>query len=283
MKAIQTLALGLAAFTPLASAWPKWLPDVDALVVRQNEETTAAATATQAASATAGAKATATTADETATNTGGAKTTNLNTAKIPTGTQTGTAKGTGTNTESDSSQTTFDARDPVGSVEMIEPARTAAAINLYKIGDYVTWKWNYTNVQSNPTAVDVLISCSSRTQAWTLTQNMSFVEPATYTWDTSVQATDPSAPLGNDEYTLIIYDAESQVTATAAAGFLGSSNALKFGMYKPQEYQPLNEWNCATCESAATALNAKPVDLAVAMSMLTIAGFTWFVAGLGVF
>lgn len=38
MKAVQSLALGLAVFTPLASAWPKWLPDVDALVVRQNDE-----------------------------------------------------------------------------------------------------------------------------------------------------------------------------------------------------------------------------------------------------
>ncbi|KAE9567675.1 hypothetical protein CGCF415_v011304 [Colletotrichum fructicola] len=280
MKAVHTLALGLAVFSPLASAWPQWLPDVDALVVRQNDESTAAATATQAASATTGAKATDTTAD--ATNTGGAKTTNLNTAKVKTGTNTGSATGTGTDATA-SSESTFDARDPVGSVVMVDPATTANSINLYKIGDYVTWKWNYTNVQATPTAVDVLISCSSRSQTWTLTQNMSWAEPASYTWDTSVQATDASAPLGNDAYTLIIYDAESSVTATAGAGYLGVSNALTFGMYQPQAYTPLSDFNCPTCDSAASALNSKAISMAVGMSIITVASFTWFVAGLGMF
>ncbi|KAJ0297055.1 hypothetical protein COL5a_010770 [Colletotrichum fioriniae] len=277
MKAVQSLALGLAVFTPLASAWPKWLPDVDALVVRQNDESSTAA-ATQTATAKTGATASATaTAQET--NTGGAKTTNLNTAKLPTGTETGTGTKTGT---SKSKSTSFDDTDPAGGITMITPAATAQSINLYKIGDYVTWGWNYTNLQASPTAIDVLVSCSSMAQTWTLTQNMTFAQPASFTWDSSVQATDPSAPLRNDEYTLVIYDAESSVSATAQPGYLGVYSSFKFGMYKAQEYKPLNEWNCATC-SAASGLDSKALGMAVGMSILTVASFTWFVAGVGMF
>ncbi|GKT87968.1 hypothetical protein CT0861_01894 [Colletotrichum tofieldiae] len=288
MKAVQSLALGLAVFTPLASAWPRWLPDVDALVVRQNDESSAPA-ATETAATRTGATATPTatptgTAEET--RTGGARTTNLNTAKgsSETGTETGTGSRTGTKTgTSKSKSTAFDETDPQGSVVMITPAATAQSINLYKIGDFVTWGWNYTNLQATPTAIDVLVSCSSMAQTWTLTQNMSFAQPASLTWDSSVQKTDASAPLRNDEYTLIIYDAESSVSATAAPGYLGVSNSFKFGMYLPKEYTPLNEWNCAVCKSAAPSLNSKAVGMAVGMSMVTVASFTWFVAGLGMF
>ncbi|CCF35253.1 hypothetical protein CH063_07075 [Colletotrichum higginsianum] len=286
MKAAQSLALGLAVLAPLASAWPKWLPDVDALVVRQNDESSApAATETPASRTGATATPTATGTAE-GTRTGGARTTNLNTAQGSTGTGTarGTQTGTGTRTGTGQSKSTaFDETDPQGSVVMITPAATAQSINLYKIGDFVTWGWNYTNLQATPTAIDVLVSCSSMAQTWTLTQNMSFAQPASFTWDSSVQKTDASAPLRNDEYTLVIYDAESSVSATAAAGYLGVSNSFKFGMYLPQEYKPLNEWNCAVCKSAAPSLNSKAIGMAVGMSMVTVASFTWFVAGLGMF
>ncbi|KAK2062519.1 hypothetical protein LY76DRAFT_589379 [Colletotrichum caudatum] len=278
MKAVQSLALGLAVLTPLASAWPKWLPDVDALVVRQNDESSAPA-ATETPAPKTGTIPTPTTTETTAeTKTGGAKTTNLNTAKGSTETGTGTKTGTGK-----PKPTTFDDTDPQGSVVMITPAPAQQAINLYKIGDYVTWGWNYTNLQATPTAIDVLVSCSAMAQTWTLTQNMSFAQPASFTWDSSVQASDPSAPLRNDEYTLIIYDAESSVSATAPAGYLGVSNTFKFGMYLPQQYTPLSDWNCAVCKSSAPSLNNKAVGMAVGMSMATVASFTWFVAGLGMF
>ncbi|OLN81604.1 hypothetical protein CCHL11_05539 [Colletotrichum chlorophyti] len=281
MKAVQSLTLGLAVFTPLASAWPKWLPDVDALVVRQNDESSAPATQTATARATAtptaeGTNTASNTASNTAQTTNGRNTLDLNTAKAPTGTESASA------TQSGNSNSTIGENDPAGSVVMITPAATAGAINLYKIGDYVTWAWNYTNLQASPTAIDVLLSCSSRTQTWTLTQNMSFVVPATYTWDSSVQKTDPSAPLGNDEYTLVIYDAESSVTATPQPGYLAPASTFKFGMYTPQPYTPLNEWNCPVC-SAGSSLDSKAIGTAVAMSILTVASFTWFVAGLGMF
>lgn len=289
MKAAQSLAFGLAVFTPLVSAWPRWLPDVDALVVRQNDESSTAPAATETAAARTGATATpAATATGTAeeTKTDGAKTTNLNTAKgsSETGTETGTGAKTGTKTgTSKSKSTAFDETDPQGSVVMITPAATAQSINLYKIGDYITWGWNYTNLQATPTAIDVLVSCSSMAQTWTLTQNMSFAQPASFTWDSSVQKTDASAPLRNDEYTLIIYDAESSVSATAAPGYLGVSNSFKFGMYLGQAYTPLNEWNCDVCSSAVPALDSKAIGMAVGMSMVTVASFTWFVTGLGMF
>ncbi|KAK2014698.1 hypothetical protein LZ32DRAFT_185995 [Colletotrichum eremochloae] len=280
MKAVQSLALGLAVFTPLASAWPRWLPDVDALVVRQNDDSSVPAATETPAPKTGATETPQATGTAEATKTGGAKTTNLNTAKGSSETGTGTQTGTKTGKPS---PTTFDDTDPQGAVVMITPAPTQQAINLYKIGDYVTWGWNYTNLQATPTAIDVLVSCSAMAQTWTLTQNMSFAQPASFTWDSSVQQSDASAPLRNDEYTLVIYDAGSSVSATAAPGYLGVSNTFKFGMYLPQAYTPLSEWNCAVCKSAAPSLNNKAVGMAVSMSMVTVASFTWFVAGLGMF
>ncbi|TEA13210.1 hypothetical protein C8034_v005030 [Colletotrichum sidae] len=279
MKAVRALALGLAAFSPLASAWPKWLPEIDALVVRQNEDAaSSAASATEAETARTGAAPTQTTAKATATESNAVKTGNLNTAD-GTARRTGTVTGTVTGTSK--ATATFDINDPSGGVKMIEPATAGGAINLYKIGDYVTWKWNYTDLQASPTAIDVLVSCSSLSQTWTLTQNMTFAQPASYTWDTSVQATDPAAPLRNAQYTLVIYDAASSVSATAVPGYLGVSNPLQFGMYSGLPYQNLSDWKCPGCESGASTVDNRALGMALGMSILTVASFTWFVAGAG--
>ena len=40
--------------------------------------------------------------------------------------------------------------------------------------------------------------------------------------------------------TLLIYDAESSVSATAKAGYLGVFNTFQFGMYTPQPYVPFS-------------------------------------------
>lgn len=272
MKPVATLTVALAAFTPLAAAWPSWLPAVDALVARQDSETSGEASASQTPTATGTGSSrqsstrSSNTEETSAATTGGR---DLNTAKVPTGSQTATRSRT----------TSVDDTAPGGGIVMITPAPNAG-LNLYKIGSNVTFGWNYTNLVIKPTAVDVLASNSAANRIWTLTANMTYEDEASYTWDTEAQATDFQAPLLTDQYTLIVHDSDAEVTGAARPGFLATSNQFTFKLYKPQDYVPLSEWKCPTCSAAPPSLNSKGMPLIIGMSAATVLSFTWFVTGL---
>ena len=208
---------------------------------------------------------------------------NPSTANLNTAGKTVTSTGTGTKTTKSkaATHTEYDAQDPAGSVVMITPAATAGT-QLYKVGDYVTWGWNYTNVQGNPTAIDVLVSCSKATNTWTLTQNMTFETQGAFTWDTgSYQQTAVASPLLTEQYTLLIYDAESSVSATAEAGYLAPFSGFVFGLYTPRPYTSIQDgWKCATCSAALSDNEKRALGFAFTMAAITVASFTWFVTGL---
>ncbi|KAI1772411.1 hypothetical protein F4818DRAFT_425828 [Hypoxylon cercidicola] len=286
MKGSRSLGQILAAtlaLAPLASSWPGWLPDVDALVVRQDDGTTSqtSPTPTSTASRTATRSAS---SDETSTASSDPDepntTANLNTGRPTptdsdggsTGSRNGTAKAT---------HTTYNAQDQAGGVAMITPATTAGT-TLYRIGDPtpITWVWNYTSLQGTPTAIDVLVSCSTATATWTLTQNMTFEPTATFTWDTQKYVESAVAsPLLVAQYTLLIYDADSSVSATAEPGYLAPYDGFQFGMYTSRPYEDLGEWKCATCSGALGDGERQALGLAVSMSIITILSFTWYVTG----
>lgn len=131
---------------------------------------------------------------------------------------------------------------------MITPAAIAGP-QYYKVGDYVTFAWNYTSLVVTPSAVNIIASCSANSQAYTIAANQSVHPTGAVTWDTRQQATG-SAPLLTEHYTLVIYDASQEVSATAQAGYLGTFSQFVFGMYTPRPYVPLN----GTCQSTYFAL-----------------------------
>ncbi len=103
------------------------------------------------------------------------------------------------------------------------------------------------------------------------------------TWDTgNYQATAVQNPLLTQTYTLIIYDADSSISAAAQAGYLSSYNSYQFGMYVPQAYTPLSEFKCATCSGALGDLERRAIGMVIGMGVLTVLSFTWFVGGTGV-
>lgn len=202
--------------------------------------------------------------------------TNLNTAGV---TQTG-SKGNSTKTSAPT-HTEFPAQDAAGNVVMVTPAATQQATNLYKIGETITWGWNYTNLQGTPTAVDVLVSILS-TATFTLTQNMTFETPGVYKWDTKQYEDDNvGQPLLTEQYTLVIYDADGSPTQTAEAGYLAPFSGFKFGLYQPKGATPLSDWHCATCSAALGSTERRAIGMAAAMSIVTVLSFTWFVVGFG--
>ncbi|OTB08406.1 hypothetical protein M426DRAFT_183389 [Hypoxylon sp. CI-4A] len=281
MKGARSLGQFLTftlALAPLTSAWPEWLPNKDSLIARQDDGTTNKATPTTATITTKtsdDSKAT-TTADDS----DEPKTTNLNTAKITTATKDGDSTATG-NSTSKATHSTFDAQDGAGGVAMITPATTAST-TLYRIGDPtpITWVWNYTSLQGTPSAIDVLVSCSTASATWTLTQNMTFEPTATFTWDTqNYTESAVASPLLVAQYTLIIYDSDSSVSATAEAGYLAPFDGFNFGLYTARPYQDLGEWKCATCSGALGNAERQALGFVVSMSLITILSFTWYVTG----
>jgi len=136
-----------------------------------------------------------------------------------------------------SATTEYDPRLPAGGVSMITPA-VISGPQFYRIGDWVTFAWNYTSLSATPSAIDVLASCAANSATYTLTLNQSVAETGKILWDTGAYQSTAKVPLLTNTYTLIIYAADSSISAVPKAGYLGVQQTFTFGMYTPQPYTP---------------------------------------------
>ena len=188
---------------------------------------------------------------------------------------------------------------------MLTPSALAQT-TYYKIGDTVTFGWNYTSLSIAPSNVDILVSCSANSATYTLSNNASFASTGSVQWDTKPDETG-TAPLLTETYTLVIHDASKDVTAVASAGQLGSYDQFYFGMYVPQAYTPrsgkqirkqshppaygdlkltvdgMAEWTCAVCSAALSDTERQALRFMFGMATVTVLSFTWFVGGFGAF
>jgi len=129
-----------------------------------------------------------------------------------------------------------------------------------------------------------MATCTANKQLYTIAVNQTVTNATqAVTWDTNAyQQTAQSDPLLTEVYTLIIYDAASSISATARAGYLAVFDTYAFGMYTPQAYTPLNEYECATCSGALSDMERRAMGMMFGMACITVMSFTWFVCGLGV-
>lgn len=169
-----------------------------------------------------------------------------------------------------------------GGVSITNPATTVEATPLFKIGDNITLGWNYTGLVQTPTAVDVLISCSTASETWTLTSNMTFETDVSYTWNSNDQAENLETPLLTELYTLIIKNSDAEVSDTSEAGKLAADAQFTFGMYYGQSYTPYADWTCNGCSAASALFDPHVLQLALTMSVITFVTFTCFVTGWGI-
>lgn len=123
---------------------------------------------------------------------------------------------------------------------MITPGVFAGS-QFYKVGDFVTFAWNYTSLSQTPSAIDILATCTANQATYTIAVNQSSTETSVV-WDTK-NTPSGQAPFLTEKYTLLIYDAESSVSAAPRAGYLAVFNSFQFGMYTPQPYVPLSGKN----------------------------------------
>lgn len=166
----------------------------------------------------------------------------------------------------------------------MEPAITAGP-QFYKIDDWVTFSWNYTSLSATPRAVNVMATCTVNHQLYTIASNQTIANATqTVLWDTGAyQETASASPLIMATYTLIIYDADSEITAPPEAGYLAPYNQYSFAMYSKQDYtEPTPGYRCATCSGAMGDMDRRALGMALGMGVLTVLSFTWFVTGLQV-
>lgn len=177
---------------------------------------------------------------------------------------------------------TFDQRLPAGGVEMITPSAIAGP-QYYKVGDYVTWAWNYTSLSITPSAIDILASCSLNQATYTIAVNQSVADATqAITWDTGAYQSSATTKLLVATYTLIIYDAQSAITDVPRAGYLAPYEQFTFGMYTPQPYVAQKPFKCATCNDAPSAMGRQTLGVVLGVVGVTVMSFGWFagVAGL---
>ncbi|KAH0833702.1 hypothetical protein FOPE_03452 [Fonsecaea pedrosoi] len=178
--------------------------------------------------------------------------------------------------------TPIDPRLPPGGISLITPAAIDGP-QYYKVGDFVTFAWNYTSLSVTPSAIDVLASCALNQATYTLSSNMSVKETGALTWDTGEMFATATNPFPVASYTLIIHDSSKDVTDIPSAGFLGAFEQYVFGMYTGQPYTPLNEFKCATCNGAFSIHEKQALGVILTTSAITVLSFTWFARGFGVF
>ncbi|KAF2263765.1 hypothetical protein CC78DRAFT_266744 [Lojkania enalia] len=194
----------------------------------------------------------------------------------------GSQKVTGTKTAKSSKTPEFDPRLPAGGISMVTPAAIAGP-QYYKVGDWVTFAWNYTSLSVTPSAIDILATCTANQATYTLAVNQSTEETGKILWDTGAYQATASVPLLTETYTLIIYDSESSVSATARPGYLGAYSQFTFGMYLPQKYVSFDRFECANC--VKNAVGALTDSLTIKMMLFTgtttIASFLYFASSFG--
>jgi len=258
-------------FLPIHTAawpWPKFLPALDSLIMRRDD---AGGNANQN-----------TTATPLPASTSGAPQTSGSVSMSITATPTSGSAAATSETPTTTDRTSYDPRLPAGGISMTNPPLISGS-QYYRIGDFVTFGWNYTSLLATPTALDILASCSANNQIYTLAMNQSADVSGAVTWDTGEYQATATVPLLTETYTLIIYDADSSISAAAQAGYLASFNSYQFGMYIPQPYTPLSAgFQCVTCSGALSEMERQAVGFMFGMAVITILSFTWFVHGLNV-
>ncbi|KAJ4322116.1 hypothetical protein N0V94_002584 [Neodidymelliopsis sp. IMI 364377] len=189
-----------------------------------------------------------------------------------------TAKASGSQKASGSKTTTskaksYDARLPAGGISLVTPGALAGS-QFYKVGDYVTFAWNYTSLSQTPSAIDILASCTANQATYTIAVNQS-ADQTQVIWDTK-NTPSGQVPFLTEKYTLLIYDAESSVSAAPRAGYLGVFNSFTFGMYTPQPYVPFDEFECANCNGALSHFEKMTLKVLLLTTGTTIGSLVYF-------
>ncbi|KAI0763998.1 hypothetical protein BD413DRAFT_606442 [Trametes elegans] len=179
--------------------------------------------------------------------------------------------------QSQSSSVNIPQSAPVGGLTITQPPQTATSYYKIAASNTITFGWNFTDVIVTPTHLTVSAVCDNgNTYPVGPTDGIIPGDSKSVTWDIGAyQNAHPNLPLVEATYTLHIWD-DRGPGAARQAGLVSENSALKFAMYSPQPYTPLESWTCPTCGGALPDLVAHPVfiSLTVTILIMFLSGFS---------
>ena len=140
------------------------------------------------------------------------------------------------------SQTSIANSLPAGMLSFTQPPQTAAA-SYYKIApsNPITFGWNFTYLIQTPTHLTVSAFCASNGNTYPVGPTDGVINGAAtqVVWDAyQYEQQQGAVPLAQAEYTLYVHD-ERGPNSGIQAGLLSPNSGMKFSLYRPREYVPL--------------------------------------------
>ncbi|KAH9855603.1 hypothetical protein C2E23DRAFT_901464 [Lenzites betulinus] len=166
---------------------------------------------------------------------------------------------------------------PAGGLTITQPPQTATS--YYKIAPSITltFAWNFTDVLATPTSLTVSAVCDNgNTYPVGPTNGIIPGDATSVTWDLWGYQTDhPNLPLAEETYTLHIWG-DRGPGAAREPGELSENSALKFAMYSPEAYTPLESWTCPTCNGALSDYTSHPafISLTITFVVMFLSGYS---------
>jgi hypothetical protein len=165
---------------------------------------------------------------------------------------------------------------PAGGITITKPPQTATSFYKIAQSEPVTFGWNMTSVIATPTRLTVSAICDNgNTYPVGPTDG---IIPGTATqvvWDLfAYQQAHPNKPLAQATYTLTMWD-DRGPTAAVRPGYLQQNSALRFALYTPEMYTPMDGgWSCSVCSSAGTyATHPVFISLLVTFFLIFFSGY----------
>ncbi|EKM82250.1 hypothetical protein AGABI1DRAFT_70904 [Agaricus bisporus var. burnettii JB137-S8] len=166
----------------------------------------------------------------------------------------------------------------VGFLTLTQPPQHSTS--YYKIGlQNITFGWNFSYILQQPQHLTIKAICDDTHNTYPVGSisgmNEAGVIPGTATeviWDLKkYQEENQELPLGPGNYRLTIWDERGE-SAIPGPGLMRQFAGLKFGMYTPRDYVPLDNWTCAQCSQNDSVLTmvAHPALVGFLVSVLVI-------------
>ncbi|KAJ3575767.1 hypothetical protein NP233_g886 [Leucocoprinus birnbaumii] len=166
------------------------------------------------------------------------------------------------------------ANQPVAGITMTKPPQSSTSFFKIAPNEIVTFGWNYTYLIKHPENLTVSAICENGNTYPVGPSNGVIDGTATeVAWDLhSWQVNHPETPLAQGTYTLTMWDHRGS-SARPEPGMIRPYNSLRFALYSPQPYTPLDSgWTCSDCRESAGILAASthPSFIGFVVSALVI-------------
>ncbi|TIB81900.1 hypothetical protein E3Q22_00630 [Wallemia mellicola] len=193
------------------------------------------------------------------------------------GSDSNTASDTGSSSSgSSSSQTTsVPSTAGVGGLTFTEPPQTKTSYSYpdkVAEGNEITFGWSLTSIYNTPESLtfDAVNTDSGNTY----TMGSVAGGDTTFKWDPYKHFTDGNdPPLVYSTYQVRVYDDNGPSAAAKPGGFMPNSN-LRFALYKPEKYTPLDEWVCPNCSSAVRNIPIASLAWLVTITLMLLSGYS---------